>query len=104
MARETKTITVVNCAKYGTELPALGRPPFPGPLGERIYEEVSRLAYDQWQEQATLIINHYGLNMADPRAQEYLFQQMEAFLFGEEDEAGQGGVPVAGGKGGPARK
>ncbi|MEZ4519663.1 MAG: oxidative damage protection protein [Chloroflexota bacterium] len=88
MTRETKTITVVECAKYGVELPALARPPFPGPLGQRIYEEVSQLAYLQWQEQAGLIINHYGLNLADPRAQEYLFQQMAAFLFNEEDETG----------------
>lgn len=104
MARETKTLTVVNCAKYGTELPALARPPFPGPLGQRIYDEISQLAYLQWQEQATLIINHYGLNMADPRAQEYLFEQMEAFLFNEGDDPAAGGAPVAGGKGGPASK
>ncbi|HNS39845.1 MAG: oxidative damage protection protein [Anaerolineae bacterium] len=102
MTRETKTITVVQCAKFNQELPALDRPPFPGPLGQRLYNEVSRFAYSQWQEQARLIINHYGLNMADPQAQDYLFEQMEAFLFG-----GAGGVaaaPVAGGKGGPARK
>ncbi len=103
MTRETKTITVVHCAKYDSELPALDRPPFPGPLGQRIFNEISRLAYEQWQAQATLIINHYGLNMADPRAQEYLFEQMEAFLFNEGPDDG-GGVPVAGGKGGAARK
>lgn len=104
MTRETKTITVVQCAKLGMELPALGRPPFPGPLGQRIYDEISAYAYSMWQEQATLIINHYGLNMADPRAQEFLFEQMESFLFNEGDAAGLGGAPVAGGKGGPARK
>lgn len=104
MTRETKTITVVQCAKLGQELPALDRPPFPGPLGQRIYDNISKYAYSLWQDQARLIINHYGLNMADPRAQEFLFEQMEAFLFDE----GQGEVvmdaPVASGKGGPARK
>jgi Fe-S cluster biosynthesis and repair protein YggX len=104
MTRETKTITVVQCAKLGMELPALDRPPFPGPLGLRIYENVSKLAYSQWQDQATLLINHYGLNMADPRAQDFLFEQMEAFLFNEGPEAGVADAPVAGGKGGPARK
>lgn len=104
MARVTKTITVVDCAKLGQELPALDKPPFPGELGERIYNEISHYAYSLWQEQATLIINHYGLNMADMRAQEFLFQQMTAFFFGEGDEAGVGGAPVGGGKGGPARK
>lgn len=102
MTRETKTITVVQCAKFNQELPALDRPPFPGPLGQRLYNEVSRFAYSQWQEQARLIINHYGLNMADPQAQDYLFEQMEAFLFGEQ--AGAVHAPVVGGKGGPARK
>lgn len=104
MARETKTITVVQCAKLGEELPALDRPPFPGELGRRIYENISRYAYGLWQQQATLIINHYGLNMADSRAQDFLFQQMEQFLFGGGDEADISGAPVVGGKGGPARK
>lgn len=104
MTRETKTITVVQCAKLGEELPALARRPFPGPLGQRIYDEISQFAYKQWQDQARLIINHYGLNMADPRAQEFLFEQMEAFLFNEGPGAEVSGAPVAGGKGGPARK
>ena len=41
MTRETKTIAVVQCVKLGQELPALDRPPFPGPLGQRIYDEIS---------------------------------------------------------------
>ena len=86
MARETKTITVVQCAKYGEELPALAKAPFPGPLGERIYNEVSQMAWTAWGEHSTLLINHYGLNMADPRAQDFLFEQMEDFFFG----SGQG--------------
>ena len=102
MARETKTLTVVQCAKLGAELPALDRAPFPGPLGQRIYDEISRYAYSLWQDQARLLINHYGLNMADPRSQEFLFEQMEAFLF--EEGPGVAEAPVAGGKGGPARK
>lgn len=104
MTRETKTITVVQCVKFGTEMPALDRPPFPGPLGQRIFENVSKFAYSQWQDQARLIINHYGLNMADPRAQDFLFEQMEAFLFDEGPGATINSAPVGGGKGGPARK
>lgn len=104
MTRESKLITVVQCAKLAQELPALDRPPFPGPLGERIFENISRYAYQLWQDQARLIINHYGLNMADPRAQEFIFEQMEAFLFDEGSGEGVLDAPVAGGKGGPARK
>lgn len=83
MARFEKTITLVDCARLGEELPALARPPFPGEMGERIYNEISKLAWSMWQQQSTLLINHYGLNMADPRAQEFLMEQMEEFLFGE---------------------
>ena len=82
MTRFEKTVTLVDCARLGEDLPALARPPFPGELGERIYNEISQLAWSMWQQQSTLLINHYGLNMADPRAQEFLMEQMEEFLFG----------------------
>ncbi|MAT99983.1 MAG: oxidative damage protection protein [Anaerolineaceae bacterium] len=83
MARYEKTITVVHCAKLNRELEALPRRPFPGELGERIYNEISAQAWELWQQQSTILINHYGLNMADPRATEFLFEQMEEFFFGE---------------------
>jgi Fe-S cluster biosynthesis and repair protein YggX len=82
MARFEKTITLVDCARLGQELPALARPPVGGELGERIYNNISALAWSMWQQQATLLINHYGLNLADPRANEFLMEQMEEFLFG----------------------
>ena len=82
MARYEKTITLVDCARYGEALPALERPPFPGELGQRIYENISKMAWNSWQQQSTILINHYGLNMADPRAQEFLMEQMEEFFFG----------------------
>lgn len=93
MARETKTITVVHCAKMDAELPALNKRPFPGELGERLYNEVSQFAFAQWPQQATLLINHYGLNMADPRAQEFLMDEMERFFFGEGDQPPEGWSP-----------
>jgi Fe-S cluster biosynthesis and repair protein YggX len=89
MARFEKTITLVDCAHFGEELPALESPPFPGEMGERVYSNVSRLAWNQWREQSTILINHYGLNLADPRAQEFLMEQMEAFLFGGGDQEAQ---------------
>ncbi len=104
MARVTKTIDLVECVKLGEELPALEQPPFPGDLGERIYDNISKIGYAQWQQQATLIINHYGLNLADPNANEFLFQQMEDFLFGSGAGASIAGAPAGGGKGAPQRK
>lgn len=93
MTRETKTITVVHCAKMNAEMPALDRPPFPGELGERIFNNVSKFAYGMWPEQATLLINHYGLNMADPQAQEFLMGEMERFFFGAGGQPPEGWSP-----------
>jgi Fe-S cluster biosynthesis and repair protein YggX len=84
---------MVNCVKLGRELPGLDKPPFPGPLGQRIYEHISKQAYDMWPAQSTLIINHYGLNMADPEARKILREQMEEFFFGSEAKMPEGWVP-----------
>ncbi|OLC59840.1 MAG: oxidative damage protection protein [Ktedonobacter sp. 13_1_40CM_4_52_4] len=84
---------IVKCVKLGLELPGLDKPPFPGELGQRIYENISKQAYDMWPAQSTLIINHYGLNMADPEARKLLREQMEEFFFGSEAKMPEGWVP-----------
>jgi len=96
---------MVNCVKLGRELPGLDAPPFPGELGERIYNEVSKQAWDLWPQHATLLINHYGLSMADPSARKLLMEQMEQFYFGEGARMPEGWTPPApGGKGGAAQR
>src|SRR2546430_1195831 len=95
----------VFCAKLKRELPGLEKPPFPSKLGERIYEHISKEAYDMWPAQQTLIINHYGLNLADPEARKILREQMEEFFFGEDAKMPEGWVPEEVGTGaGPSRK
>jgi Fe-S cluster biosynthesis and repair protein YggX len=84
---------MVKCVKLGKELPGLDKPPFPGELGQRIYENISKQAYDMWPAQSTLIINHYGLNLADPEARRLLREQMEEFFFGEEAKMPEGWIP-----------
>ena len=96
---------MVKCVKLGQDLPGLEKPPFPGSLGQRIYEHVSKQAFDMWPAQSTLIINHYGLNMADPEARKILREQMEEFFFGEDAKMPEGWVPEEVGTGaGPSRK
>ena len=97
---------IVNCVKLGRELPGLDRPPFAGPLGERIFNEISAEAYRLWPAQATLIINHYGLSLGDPQAQQILMQQMEEFFFGENARVPEGWTPPSArpAKGAPRRK
>lgn len=100
---------MVKCVKLGRELPGLEKAPFPGELGDRIFENVSAQAWDMWKEHQVLLINHYGLVLADPRARQFLMEQLEEFFFGEDAQMPEGwtpeGTPGAGGKGGgPARK
>ncbi len=84
---------MVQCAKLGRELPGLEKPPFAGELGQRIYDNISQQAWDMWQEQSRLIINHYGLNLADPDSRQVLRDQMIEFLFGSQSRMPEGWVP-----------
>jgi Fe-S cluster biosynthesis and repair protein YggX len=84
---------MVNCVKLGRELPGLERKPYGGELGQRIYDNVSEQAWDMWQQQATILINHYGLTLADPQAQDFMKQQMEEFLFGADAAMPEGWTP-----------
>lgn len=74
----------VFCVKFQRELPGLDEVPFEGhPLGQRIYEAVSKDAWALWVEQMKILMNEYRLNLADPKAQEFLLKQMEQYFFGE---------------------
>jgi Fe-S cluster biosynthesis and repair protein YggX len=83
----------VQCIKLGTEAEGLDLPPYPGELGKRIYESVSKQAWAEWIKQQTMLVNENRLNLADLRAREYLKRQMEKHFFGEGADAVQGYVP-----------
>ena len=97
---------LVMCKKLGRELPGLDAPPFPGELGERIYEEISAEAFNLWQQHARTLIATYRLNLADPAGREFLQQQMEEFFFGDQAQMPDwftgAGTPAKGGAKGPA--
>jgi len=84
----------VKCVKLGREAEGLDLPPLPGELGKRIYENVSKEAWQMWQAQQTRLINENRLNLADPRARKYLLEQTEKFLFGDGADEASGFVPV----------
>ncbi len=94
---------MVQCVKLGRLLPGLPRPPYPGELGQRIYQSISAQAWNMWQQQKVVLINHYGLVLADPDAQQFLREQMEEYLFNQRTEMPEGWSPEgsAGGKGAP---
>ena len=84
---------MVHCIKLGREAEGLERPPYPGALGQRIWENVSRAAWQQWLQQQTRLVNEYHLNLADKHAREWLQAQMEAHFFGSGAEEAQGYMP-----------
>ena len=84
---------VVKCIKLGCEAEALDFPPYPGALGKRIFENVSKEAWRQWLEQQKMLVNENRLNLADKKARDYLAQQMENNFFGSGAEVASGYVP-----------
>jgi len=83
----------VNCVKLGREAEGLDFPPLPGELGKRVFENVSKEAWQAWLKHQTMLINENRLNLADQRARQYLAQQLEAYFFGQGADAVQGYVP-----------
>ena len=75
---------MVQCVKLGREAEGLDRPPYPGDLGVRIYNNVSREAWAEWLQHQTMLINEYRLTPIEPKARQFLEEQMEKFFFSDE--------------------
>ncbi len=73
----------VQCIKLGKESAGLSKPPYPGELGQRIYLQVSRQAWQMWLAHQTMLINEYRLTPIEPKDRGFLEQEMEKFFFGE---------------------
>jgi Fe-S cluster biosynthesis and repair protein YggX len=84
---------MVKCVLLGTEAEGLDRVPYPGELGQRIYENVSRQAWQQWLAHQTMLINEYRLTPIEPKARQFLVEEMEKFFFGEGSSAPEEFVP-----------
>ncbi len=86
----------VFCQRLQCEAEALDKPPYPGELGERIYENISSEAWQKWLQHQTMLINEKRLSPIDPEHRKYLEEQAEAFLFGGEVDEAEGYVPPEG--------
>jgi Fe-S cluster biosynthesis and repair protein YggX len=84
---------LINCAKLKQNLEGFDQPPYPGELGKKIYESISKEAWQMWLGHQTMLINEYRLSMLDPKAREFLKQEMEKFLFGEGSDKPAGYIP-----------
>jgi Fe-S cluster biosynthesis and repair protein YggX len=86
---------MVHCVLLKRELPGLERAPYPGELGKRIFENVSKDAWAQWLKHQTMLINEYRLTPIEPKARRFLETEMEKFFFGPGSSAPQGYQPPA---------
>lgn len=84
---------MVNCVKLGKEAEGLDRPTYPGELGQRIFESVSKEAWQMWMRQQTMLINEMRLTPINPEHRALLEQEMEKFFFGGGSAAPEGYTP-----------
>ena len=83
----------VNCIKLKREAEGLDRLPYPGELGQRIFENVSKEAWQGWLKHQTMLINENRLSPVNPQARKFLEEQMEQYFFGEGAELPPDYVP-----------
>ncbi len=84
---------MIKCLKLGIETEGLESPPFPGPKGQFIYDNISQQAWNEWINMQTMIINEQRLASFDPKAKKLLEEEREKFLFSGGFEAPEGYVP-----------
>ena len=75
---------MVNCVRLKREAEGLDRMPYPGDLGQRVFDNVSKEAWQAWLKHQTMLLNEYRLSPIDPKARKFLEEQMEKFFFSDE--------------------
>ena len=76
----------IYCIKLQKQLEGFEESPFPGPIGQKILKHISKKAWQMWLDRQVMLINEYQLNTFDPKAQTFLKEQMETFLFSKDQE------------------
>ena len=84
---------IVHCCKLNQDTEGMLKLPFPGELGERIYNEVSNQAWNMWLSHQTMLINEYRLNLMEAKAREFLKEEMQKYFFGEGSDKPAGYNP-----------
>ncbi|MEE9350708.1 MAG: oxidative damage protection protein [Thiotrichaceae bacterium] len=74
---------MVQCIKLGKESEGLDRPTYPGDLGKKIFDNVSKSAWSDWVKQQTILMNEYRLTPVNPKDRKFLEEEMDKFFFGE---------------------
>lgn len=84
---------MVNCVVLKKEAEGLDKAPYPGELGQRIYENASKEAWQMWMKQQTMLMNENRLSPIDPKHRQFLLEEMEKFFFGGGSETPEGYRP-----------
>ena len=84
---------MIDCVKLKQQAEGLDYPPYPGEVGKKIWQSISKEAWQGWMDVQTRLVNENRLNLADARARKYLKEQMEKYLFEDIDVEAQGYVP-----------
>ena len=84
---------MVKCVKLGKEAEGLPAPPYPGELGKRVFQNVSKQAWQEWLKRQTMLINEYRISVIDPKGRAFIEQEMEKYFFGEGSDLPGGFVP-----------
>ena len=77
----------MTCTRCGQTRTGFEKAPFPGPIGARVVQETCTQCWADWTKQQTMLINHYGLDVMDPQARQFLTKNMSAFLFKSGENA-----------------
>lgn len=85
---------IIFCQKLNQNLEGLAKPPYPGLVGEKIFNNISKQAWQQWQAHQTMLINEYRLSLIEPKSREFLETEMLAFLFGDGSAKPNGYTPA----------
>ena len=78
-------MSTLHCIKLDKDLESLDRAPYPGELGKRILESVSKEGWQMWLDHQTMLINENNLNLFETSSQSYLKEQMEKYFFATDD-------------------
>ena len=84
----------VFCRKFQEKLEGLERAPYPGPIGQDVFDNISKKAWQEWTDHQTMLINEKHLNMMDAESRKFLQGEMQKFFAGEDFEKAEGYVPT----------
>lgn len=84
---------MVHCVKLQKEAEGLDKPPFKGPLGQKVFDTVSKEAWRQWLEHSKMIVNEYRLDLVSPEGQRIWMDQLDKYFYGEGSAAPKEFVP-----------